>query len=591
MSRKVARSLALLLVSAIGSRTAEADRLLFESHVGNRSPDAARIAPLVRSVFERHGFTVDPLVLAMYLREHAYRPGLVAPRFGESLKRASLRAEDDFTDENYKKMIDELGNLIIFARQNSAIFTREPKLREFALRVMVFYALACGRQARVLADKPTEAAKFERLRDDTMAEVIRTFPSKIITSRDFGDEGEELFLRIREQVNQAGRGRISVITIDPDEVICINEIVRGTAKVNAGDFVPGVYRVLILAPSGEARQYEVEVTANQTSRLVVDWGLDSLIVLDGWAGFKYLTEKEHAREATIVHVLSQKHTNASMVATWTVTRTRGHLAVTGTSYDTLTGKIFHSGSVELTGSPANDTMLNRLATCLVGELCAEGVLPVSHPEFTPPPPDPTPVLDAEIDEPAPAKKAPTVLVRASDSHASASASAPRTRPKWLAAGGSAAMLAVSGYSIYKTYTVCTWGHPGCTVPAAYSFVGYGALDVGAALGALSIYWFYDPDLSHIDRLPARWFVLGGAAAIAVGAGLYAIDEDPTGPDYRGVVPKYYRDTAPGGVALGVLGLASVGTGIWIWRHHTRTSTMPSVSLSSSRAMLGWAGEF
>jgi len=583
-------SLAVLLASALGSRAAEADRLLFESHVGNRSPDAARIAPLVRSVFERHGFTVDPLVLAMYLREHAYRPGLVAPRFGESLKRASLRAEDDFTNENYKKMIDELGNLIISVRQNSAIFTREPKLRAFAMRVIVFYALACGRQARVLVDKPTEAAKFERLRDDTMAEVIRTFPSKIITSRDFGDEGEELFLRIREQVNQAGRGRISVITIDPEDVICINEIVRGTAKVNVGDFVPGVYRVLILAPSGQARQYEVEVTANQTSRLVVNWDLDSLIVLDGWAGFKYLTEKEHAQEATLVHVVSQKHTNASMAATWSVTRTRGHLTVIGTSYDAFSGKIFRSGSIELTGSPANDTMLHRLAECLIGELCAEGVLPVSHPEFTPPPPpDRTPELDAEIAEPAPPKTAPPVKV--SDSKASATASAPRSWPKWVAAGSSAAMLAVAGYAWYKADTACGPGQLGCTIPRAYDVIGYAALDVGGVLGALSIYWFYKKDLSHLDTLPAKWFVIGGTVAVALGAGLYAIDEDPHPPDYRGPVSQYYRDSAPPGVALGVLGLASVGTGVWLWRHNAHVSSMPSVSLSSSRAMLAWTGEF
>jgi hypothetical protein len=587
--RVVGRSLVVLLASAIGTRAAEADRLLLESHVGNRSPDAARIAPLVRSVFERHGFTVDPLVLASYLREHAYRPGLVAPRFGESLKRASLRAEDDFTDEKYKKMIDELGNLIIAMHQNSAVFTREPKLREFAVRVMVFYALACGRQARVLADKPTEAARFERLRDDTMAEVIRTFPSKLITSRDFGDEGEELFLRIREQVNQAGRGRISIITIDPDEVVCVNEIVRGTAKVSAGDFVPGVYRVLILAPTGEARQYEVEVTANQTSRLVVDWGLDSLIVLDGWAGFKYPTEKEHAREATLVHVLSQKHTNASMTATWTVTRTRGHLAVTGTSYDTFTGKILHSGSVELTGSPASDTMLNRLADCLVGESCAEGVLPVGHPEFTPPPADPNPIINAELDEPASSKKAPTVVLKASESQPSASASAPRSSPRWLTAGGSAAMLALGGYLVYKGNTICGWGHPGCEVPWAYDVVGYAALDIGIVLGTASVYWFYEKDLNHIDRLPARWFIIGGTAAVALGAGLYAIDEDPTPPGYRGPIPKYYRNSAPPGVALGALGLASVGMGLWIWRHDARSPSMPSVSLSSSGVMLGWAG--
>lgn len=377
-------SLALLLTFAVGMRAAHAERLLFESYVGNRPAEAARIAPLIRSVFERHGFTVDPLVLAMYFREHAYRPGLVSPKLAEMLKRTERRAEDDFWDEKYLKVIDDLRNEILWMRQNPQVFAHEPKHRETALRVLVFYALACDHQARVLVDKPDEAAKFQRLRDDTMAEVIRSYPSKIITTKDFGEEGAKLFRKIRDQINQAGRGGISVTASDPDAVIYINEIVQGTAKVNAGDFVPGIYRVLIVMPTGEGRQYEVEVTANQTARLDVDWDIDSLLVLDVWAGFKYLSEKEHAREATLVHVLAQKHTNANMAATVTVTSTRGRLTVIGTSYNTRSGKIFHSGSVELTGTPANDTMLNRLVDCLVGEPCAEGVLPVSHPEYPPP---------------------------------------------------------------------------------------------------------------------------------------------------------------------------------------------------------------
>jgi len=501
MKHTPSRALALLIAFVIGPQAAHADRLLFESYVGNRPAEAARIMPLIRSVFERHGFTVDPLVLAMYFRDHAYRPGLVAPRFAETLKRAALKAEDDFSEEKYPKMVADLSNQILAMRQNPQIFTREPKHREFALRVLVFYALACGRQARALADKPDEAARLERLRDDTMAEVIRSFPSKIITSKDFGDEGEELFLRIRDQVNQVGRGRISVTTGDPDAIIYINEIVQGTAKVDAGDFVPGIYRVLIQMPTGEARQYEREVTANQTSRLVVDWGIDSLIILDGWVGLLYLTEKEHAREATLVHVLAEAHTNASMAATVTVRQARGHLEVIGTSYDARSGKLLHSGSVELAGSLSNDTMLNRLADCLVGELCAEGVLPVGHPEYTPPPilevPEPavtpTPVL--------------TALTTPSDNHAPAVAPSRHDWPGWLAAGGSAAMFAMGGYVLHKGNAVCSWGEPYCKVSPAYSIIGYAALDVGAALGAVSLFWFCEKDLTP-EKLPARWLLIG-----------------------------------------------------------------------------------
>src|SRR5262245_12703823 len=101
-------ALASLLVLALLSSAARAERLLFESYVGNRPTEAARIAPLIRSVFERRGFTVDPLVLAMYFREHRYRPGAASPKLVDMLQRVERRAEDDFWEERYSKVIEDL---------------------------------------------------------------------------------------------------------------------------------------------------------------------------------------------------------------------------------------------------------------------------------------------------------------------------------------------------------------------------------------------------------------------------------------------------------------------------------------------------
>jgi hypothetical protein len=82
---------------------------------------------------------------------------------------------------------------------------------------------------------------------------------------------------------------------------------------------------------------------------------------------------------------------------------------------------------------------------------------------------------------------------------------------------------------------------------------------------------------------------GGAAAIVGGAGLYLVDEDPiTRPGVR--VHEYYRDSAPPGIALGAVGILSLGFGLW-WSHRTRSSVTPAVSLGPSGAMIGWGGRF
>jgi hypothetical protein len=120
------QALSLLLAAAFAteaSTPAHADRFLFESYVGNRPAEAARIAPLIRTVFERHGFTVDPLVLTMMFREHAYRPGLVAPYFAETLKRTEQRAEEMFWNEKYLKIIED-PKPHRSTRQNSLVFAK-----------------------------------------------------------------------------------------------------------------------------------------------------------------------------------------------------------------------------------------------------------------------------------------------------------------------------------------------------------------------------------------------------------------------------------------------------------------------------------
>ena len=86
-------------------------------------------------------------------------------------------------------------------------------------------------------------------------------------------------------------------------------------------------------------------------------------------------------------------------------------------------------------------------------------------------------------------------------------------------------------------------------------------------------------------------LIGGAAAIAIGAAFYAIDQDPGHADSHGNVTKYYLDTAPFGVALSGAGLTSVGVGVWRWRHKAHASLAPTVSISSSRTIFSWTGQF
>jgi hypothetical protein len=83
------------------------------------------------------------------------------------------------------------------------------------------------------------------------------------------------------------------------------------------------------------------------------------------------------------------------------------------------------------------------------------------------------------------------------------------------------------------------------------------------------------------RLAPRLLVGAGAAALVAGGVLVAIDQDP------GVASPVYRNTAPAGIAVGAVGLAAVGVGLWLWG--SRGGSSPLLAISSSGGFIGWRG--
>ncbi|HEX5059284.1 MAG TPA: hypothetical protein VFV99_07990 [Kofleriaceae bacterium] len=86
-------------------------------------------------------------------------------------------------------------------------------------------------------------------------------------------------------------------------------------------------------------------------------------------------------------------------------------------------------------------------------------------------------------------------------------------------------------------------------------------------------------------LPLGLMVAGGTALVAGGI-MIAIDEDidPVGKQHENI-----RDTATGGVVLGLVGAAALGAGIYLW-HHDKHSA-PVAAVSNDGGYVGWVGRF
>lgn len=81
-------------------------------------------------------------------------------------------------------------------------------------------------------------------------------------------------------------------------------------------------------------------------------------------------------------------------------------------------------------------------------------------------------------------------------------------------------------------------------------------------------------------------VATGAAAVAVGALLIAIDQNP---DMSGAT-KTYRDSATAGVVVGASGLVLGGIGAYLW-YRASLPGSASVSASHDHAVVGWSLRF
>ncbi len=92
------------------------------------------------------------------------------------------------------------------------------------------------------------------------------------------------------------------------------------------------------------------------------------------------------------------------------------------------------------------------------------------------------------------------------------------------------------------------------------------------------------DVATHSRVPGA-IVLGlGIAGVAAGSFLYFRTSDDG-------TQRYYYDTKPAGIGIGIGGLAAVGLGL-VWLHYSRTAdSAPTVAIGAGGGMIGWARAF
>jgi hypothetical protein len=532
-----------VLATLATSMIARADRIAMEAYVGDRPANAERVLAPIRPVLERHGFVATPGALAKRFAAHAWRSGGVRTVGLQIFK----KVEDGIREFEDAKLsaANTLKDALALAGANPTAWVNEPKYRERVRRGLLFYALALNlrakdgrdRASRVKGKKQSDyidrANADERARDEALAELIRSFPGFVVRADEFGAQAEALFLEASRRALQRGTGSLELDVDDPSVIVYVNEA-QQPRKTTLGNLVAGEYRVLAVSAT-ESHEYQVDVVPNKRSRVVVKWGLDSVLKLDGWAGFAYRAEHDREQEQELLSALVRASGAVDVAATLSV-KSDGS-AVIARSYDLQRGKSLASCTLPSNRKPDRQAM-DRFARCLTGEDGEPAVASGAREADSRPTAQPAggAIVDTSATRPAPVidhERADTAVSAIDDA-----SDAPSPRSTWKLWG------AVTSFGV---------------AAVAGGVAGKFALDAGAAG-------------DELDRLCADRCTSQEAKAIIA---------DQTTARHRALF------------LAGVSGAAVVGGAVLLvlWHRSGHSAATPTAQIGAGGASVGWSVEF
>ena len=516
---------------------------VIESRIGPPRAVADDVSLLIRSEFEAEGMAATPEAVADALGPRMPRPGRTDQPLTVTEALAPLQQGYlEWSRGQFVAAETSLRRGLATHRENPALLATDTKNLDTLFRGMVALMLTEWQ----LAKGATDRGRLDAARDAAF-EVIRVFRSRPLGRDEYSPDAIEYHRKITKEANAQSHGQVFVEVDDEHVMVFIDAQMHGVGRAALADSVPGVYHVFLQVPSRSepGRRYELAVHPNEDATLKVRWAIDSAFYATAtWIGFAFTTEAEHARQAAYAAEAARWSSRGEIVVVER-TQTDGQPALRGTRYS-ANGDEARPGSVVMGADP-------RAAVRQLARYLADGTRG-----------------DAVVVEASVAVKS---------ARAEAVAHTPETAKRSLVGPvvtgvGAAAMI--GGWIYFATATT--------SVPvASLSYRDPKRAPIGvtlagcAVLGAGTALWLRDHD---VGVLPAT--LLGaGATALFAGGFLALTDEDDTGEKPQ------YRDTATGGVVLGVVGVTSLAAG-WLLARRGAAIT-PIVQPKDHTVTLGVAG--
>ena len=356
-------------VALLAAADAAAEPIVLESYGGSRPEDADRLLAPVMAELARAGFPAAAEVERAIEARLSRPPGALDDARAAEAIRTIEAGYKKFRAGDFAGAVTDLERGLQPLRANPGAVAGKNDRRDAVLRALVGLALSQRRLGR-----QTEATA-------AMAELIRSFPDREISYKDYGPEPRDFFQKVQGEMAREGTGELAVDVDDDRAVVYVNERFIGVGDVKVAGLPAGRYRVLVQQGEQFGRVHEVDVEAGRAATASVSWPLDA--ALRAGAVLVFADEAARAEGEARHAVRVARSLGAQSVVVLGIRENRGRRSVVGAVYAADSTRPLRSGAVAVEPVAPADERLAALARLLAGdEAAADLVAPLAG---SPPP--------------------------------------------------------------------------------------------------------------------------------------------------------------------------------------------------------------
>jgi hypothetical protein len=351
--RSTVLALAISIVAVSPSLAVANSAIAVESYIGQRDTEAEALLRPVLSELSKRGH-LSGRTLAVRVNASASRDAgnLTASQSAEAQKDVD-RAYSFFIDGEYDAAFTASRRALDLYESAAGLLTKEPALRELQFKAF----LIAARSQEVLG-KGEDAFR-------TMAEAIRTFPDRHVSTAEFDPRVNALFRRTRAELEKQGTGILDVTSNDPSVVIFVNERYAGTGSAHVEGLFAGSYRVY--ATKGDAgRMHDATVVSGAAAAAAINWNLDRHLRTAGDQVRLELPAGSSARDEVAIAVSLARAVDAKAIVILSIREVEGRKAVVGTAIQTDSQTRVSAAVQAEPIAPAPETLV-KLAALLSGD--------------------------------------------------------------------------------------------------------------------------------------------------------------------------------------------------------------------------------